>query len=158
MASGEIIRAFERNRWVIDAQTAGLGDAESVLQAGFRANCLNWVVGHIVASRDEVLRALGKATLLCRDETALYARESEPIHGPASPHVPLERLLSLLAESQAVIVQSLAALDEGDLERPVGPSGQSLTEWLSFLAWHETYHAGQTDVLRQLAGTDDKVI
>ena len=158
MAAGGIIRALERNKWVIDAQTAGLDDAASVLQAGFRANCLNWVVGHIVASRDEVLRALGEATLLSRDQTALYARESEPIHGSDSPHVPLERLLGLLGESQAVIASALTTLSEDELHGPLGPSGQSLLEWLSFLVWHETYHAGQTDVLRQLAGTDDKVI
>jgi len=27
-----------------------------------------------------------------------------------------------------------------------------------FLCWHESYHTGQTEALRQLAGKNDKVI
>lgn len=158
MDADDLARAFERNKWVIDAQTAGLDDDDSLLQAGFRANCLNWVVGHVVASRDEVLRALGRRPMLSRSRNALYARESEPIHGPDSPHVPLPELLGLLAASQEVILDALASAGPDELARPVGRSGQPLADWLGFLAWHETYHCGQTDVLRQLAGTDDKVI
>jgi hypothetical protein len=29
---------------------------------------------------------------------------------------------------------------------------------IAFMYFHETYHTGQTELLRQLAGTDDKVI
>ena len=31
-------------------------------------------------------------------------------------------------------------------------------EFLHFLLWHETYHTGQTELLRQLTGVNDKVI
>ena len=158
MTPDDLVKTFEANQWVIGAQTRGLGDDDSVLQAAFRTNCLNWVVGHIAANRDEVLRALDLEPLLGRARTVLYARESEPIHGPESPHVPLEELLALLARSLTAIVSALRALDAAALAAPVGESGRTLGEWLRFLAWHETYHCGQTDVLRQLAGTDDKVI
>lgn len=158
MTPEDLKHAFTANKWVIDVQTKGLGDDESVLQAGFRANCLNWVVGHIVVHRDEVLRALGAQPLLDRTGTRMYARDSEPIHGPECPHVPLEVLLQLVDRSQETIVASLDDLDPSALDRPVGDGARTLGEWLRFLAWHETYHCGQTDVLRQLAGTDDKVI
>ncbi|MGC8787954.1 MAG: hypothetical protein ACP5Q1_11065, partial [Anaerolineae bacterium] len=34
----------------------------------------------------------------------------------------------------------------------------TVAERLFFLYFHETYHVGQTELLRQLAGTNDKVI
>jgi len=36
-------------------------------------------------------------------------------------------------------------------ERPVG-------FWLFFLYFHDSYHVGQTEILRQATGTDDKII
>ena len=33
-----------------------------------------------------------------------------------------------------------------------------LSERIFFLYFHETYHVGQTELLRQLTGVDDKVI
>ncbi|MEM8861967.1 MAG: hypothetical protein AAGD96_26900, partial [Chloroflexota bacterium] len=35
---------------------------------------------------------------------------------------------------------------------------RTVAERLLFLAWHEGYHVGQTEYLRQLAGKDDKII
>jgi uncharacterized damage-inducible protein DinB len=33
-----------------------------------------------------------------------------------------------------------------------------LAEWLMFFYFHDTYHTGQTEILRQAAGRDDKII
>ena len=35
---------------------------------------------------------------------------------------------------------------------------RTVAERLLFLAWHEGYHVGQTEYLRQLSGKDDKII
>jgi uncharacterized damage-inducible protein DinB len=34
----------------------------------------------------------------------------------------------------------------------------SIAEWLLFFYFHDTYHSGQTEILRQAAGKDDKII
>jgi len=39
-----------------------------------------------------------------------------------------------------------------------GITDWTVGEWLNFLLWHETYHVGTTEQLRQLAGKNDKVI
>jgi hypothetical protein len=41
---------------------------------------------------------------------------------------------------------------------PSSMPGMSMIELLQFLAWHETYHLGQLDQLRQLSGVNDTVI
>ena len=50
--------SFERNLHVIRLQTAGLSQADSLVQLPFRANCLNWVLGHLATNRCAVLRLL----------------------------------------------------------------------------------------------------
>jgi uncharacterized damage-inducible protein DinB len=35
---------------------------------------------------------------------------------------------------------------------------ESMAERLAFAHWHETYHVGQLELLRQLTGKNDKVI
>jgi hypothetical protein len=51
-------------------------------------------------------------------------------------------------------------MSAGELAAPVGfrdreqPRGAALAG----LLWHETYHLGQLELLRQLAGTDDALI
>jgi hypothetical protein len=35
---------------------------------------------------------------------------------------------------------------------------QTVGKQITFLQWHETYHLGQLEPLRQLAGKNDKVI
>ena len=58
--------------------------------------------------------------------------------------------------SQERLDAALAGLTTEDLERVV--DDRTLAERLTFDYWHEAYHTGQTELLRQLAGADDKVI
>ena len=45
---------------VIHRQLDGLTNEDSLLQPSFRGNCLNWILGHIVFSREPVLAFLGE--------------------------------------------------------------------------------------------------
>ena len=71
--------ALERNIRVIQMQTKGLTQVDSLLQMPFRANCMNWVIGHILANRDSILKALGGEPLLSNQEIEIYDHESKPI-------------------------------------------------------------------------------
>jgi len=154
----KLIQAFERNQWVINAQTEGLSHSDSLLQLPFRGNCLNWVLGHIVVYRDKTLTLLGGAPTLTEAEADLYLRGSEPITDGVTA-VSLERLLSASDQSQkrltAALQQAppdtLAALYSGERQQTVG-------DRVVFMLWHETYHVGQLEILRQLAGKEDTII
>jgi uncharacterized damage-inducible protein DinB len=58
------------------------------------------------------------------------------------------------------LAAALPRLTADDLARMVRDHRGEITlaNRLFFLYFHETYHTGQTELLRQLAGTDDKVI
>ena len=155
----QLAEAFGRNVAIAQMQAKGLSHADSLRQPPFRGNCLNWVLGHMLTSRDDMLAWLGQPEV-GGERAARYRRESEPVVGPADDVLPLDELLSGLARSQDVLAAALAEVTEGDLDREVllGSRAAPLRNRLFFLYFHETYHVGQTELLRQLCGVDDKVI
>ena len=140
---------------VIHRQLNRLTNEESFLQPPFRGNCLNWVLGHIVFSREAALTRLGESFPWTEAEAARYTRNSEPVTS-AGDALSLERLLAALEESQARIVAALKRISDEDLQRPA--DDETVGEQITFSHWHETYHVGQLELLRQLAGKNDKVI
>lgn len=154
----KLIPLFERTHWIIEQQTKGLTQADSLLQLPFRANTMNWVLGHVLNGRNTILKQLHEPPAL--DETLVnrYKRDSEPVTSETEA-VPLETLLAAIADSQDRIVAALTQMTEAELDIIYNEERQSTVgDWLEFQHWHETYHVGQLEILRQLAGTDDKII
>jgi hypothetical protein len=154
ITSDIITRYFKLNHQVLVMQTKGLTHEDSLLTPPFRANCLNWVLGHLVVYRDQALALLGRDPLWNKEQSAPYSRESDPLQ--TQDALPLEQILADLKISQERLSAALAELTAEDLERVV--DDRTLAQRLTFAYWHEAYHAGQTELLRQLTGVDDKVI
>lgn len=146
---------FARNQNIIRKQTDGLSDADSLLQPPSGGNCLNWVLGHMLFHRGRALLVLGRSPDWL-EATARYQRESEPVTGPSEDLLSLEQLLDLLQRAQEEIATSLRVTSAEALEARAGE--KTRREYLELLLWHETYHLGQLECLRHLAGKNDKVI
>lgn len=69
-------------------------------------------------------------------------------------------MLADLDESLVRIQAALHSAGSDGLARalPQGGEEAALGEALASLHWHETYHTGQFELLRQLAGKNDAVI
>ncbi len=153
---------LQRNFGVIQRQINGLTHEQSLIQPPFRGNCLNWVIGHMVMSRDRILIMLDGSPIWTEEMRARYERGSEPIVDEADA-LPFEQILADLATSQERILAWFETCTPDDLnvERtPHNIKGDSAPrwDWLEFLLWHEAYHLGNLELLRQLAGMNDKVI
>jgi hypothetical protein len=152
---------FGRNVEIIKMQTAGLNHADSLVQLPFRGNCMNWIVGHILTNRYNVLKLLGVEQPVQVKRAERYARESEPITIDGADVIPLDELIVLLETAQAQIARLLDEITPAGLERQVafyGRGSRSVAEWLMFFYFHDTYHAGQTEILRQATRMNDKII
>lgn len=151
--------AFARNAILVRQQAAGLTHEDSLRQPPFRGNCLNWVLGHMARNRDDVLQALGEARLM-GEEGERYKRESDALTGHSPGVLQLEELLDRIDRAQERIAATLGGMDEAALSREVttGENKRTVAQRVFFLYFHECYHVGQTELLRQLAGKDDKVI
>ena len=152
------------NQWIIDQQIKGLTHADSLRPLPFRGNRLNWVLGHLAEHRDWMLRAVDAKTLMPAKEAMLYRRGSESLTDD-SDVVEMATLVGYLNEAKGVLLTAVqAAADPFLLEKPeTGLLLESMRDRtrlqrLQGLLWHETYHVGQLELLRQLTGTDDKVL
>jgi uncharacterized protein YciI len=145
---------YQRNTWLIQHTLEGLTHAESLLQPPFKANCVNWVLGHILAGRQFALEALGRPPFWDAATVARYRGGSPPITDGADARS-FEAMLNDIAQSQTLLDEALDAAHTGrgaaDLDRMVGEGQDRAPMWehLAGRRWHETYHIGQLGILRQ---------
>jgi hypothetical protein len=156
----ELAEAFALNLRVLKMQTDGLTHQDTLLQPPVRGNCLNWVLGHLAVNRDRVLRLLGESPLLTEAESERYATGSEPIPATGEGALHLSRLIEALETGQAAIDAALRSISGEELqaEVEVGERRMAVRQRLFGLYFHDTYHTGQAELLRQLAGKGDQVI
>ena len=153
-----IMSLFETNHWVVTRQVDGLTHEDSLLQLPFRGNCLNWVLGHIIVSRQNALKLLGIDGSWTEAEIARYKFDSDPITSADDPAIlSLERLMSDINTTQQQLKDGFEEISDQQLAEK-DERERTVAERLLFLAWHEGYHVGQTEYLRQLSGKDDKII
>lgn len=143
-----LARTFALNHQVIKRNTEGMTHEDSLRHPEPGGNCLNWVVGHIVAARNSILELLGEDGVWTEEEAAPYARGTKPI--AAADARPLASILRDLDRSQERLSSRLQGVSAADLARAAGDG--TVGEKLAFLQFHETYHAGQTGLLRRLSG------
>ena len=142
---------------VVLDNVAGLTHEDSLTQPVPSGNCLNWVLGHLVLIDQRILRRLEQPAVISPDALARYGRESLPLTDP-SEAVPFPMLVDAWATSAPGIDAGLAALSPAALESRVGPTPannnptDTVCTLLTFLMFHQAYHAGQTGILRRLAG------
>lgn len=157
--SESLVRSFKLTYRIIKMQADGLTTADSLLQLPFRGNCLNWVLGHIVEGRNRVLTVLDEQPIWDEANTSRYERGAEPITSQEQA-LPLEQLLSDLDLTQDRITDALELTAPERLAEIVSADKKETTigETIAFWHWHETYHTGQLELLRQFAGKNDAII
>jgi len=112
---------------------------------------MNWVLGHIVSSRNDILKLIGEPPVWGEEEAAPYVRGSAGRTDPESAR-PLAEILDALQRSHATIRARLETMDPAALLAPVDQ--ETVDDRLSFLQFHETYHMGQVGLLRRWLGKD----
>jgi len=161
IASSTLTRLFEFSYNVTRTNAEGLDHEDSLRQPQPGGNCLNWVLGHIICSRHEMLVLLGESPFWSEAQTKTYQRGSDPIVD-ASAALPFERLLADFDRTQEILRQTLAALTPEQLSAPLPADRNpfrldSVGEMLAAFSFHESYHAGQTGILRRLVGREGAI-
>jgi hypothetical protein len=156
----DLARAYRRNTRLVLVQGEGLSHADSLLQTPWRVNCFNWTVGHLVVGRNSALETLGAEPVGERETIARYDTESDPITADGPGVIQFADLLAMLSTTADRLEVALAPVSAQWLaeEIPVGTRTQTRSYRLHFLYFHDTYHTGQTEILRQVTGVGDKVI
>jgi hypothetical protein len=145
---------------IIKQQTAGLTQADTLLQPQPSGNCMNWVLGHALINQIILLQLLEVESPIDEAELAAYTTDSMPIAGEGSGVLPLERLLEYHDLVHQLMLTRLGEMSDADFERQVESNDRTFSlGWrVFFRQFHLTYHVGQLELLRQMAGKTEKII
>lgn len=147
-------RQFSLVGHTVDHNTEGLTHEDSLVAPERGGNCLNWVLGHIVATRRTMFSMLGLPPLWEETQAEPYGRGAPNISAQSAR--PLPELLEAFRSTQAQLLGWLEGTGEPDLARPLPEPhellGDTVGSALTAFAWHEAYHAGQIGILRRAAG------
>ena len=143
------------NAFTIDKNAEGISHEESLRQPQPAGNCLNWVLGHIVANRHVSLAMLGVEPLWSPQEIERYRRGSSPVTG-AEEAASWDQLRAAEAKTRQLLAEAMKTVSRETLDTEVENKnfGDTVGANLLALQWHEGYHAGQLGVLRRLAGKE----
>ena len=160
----EWMATFSLNHRIIQMQLKGLSHDDTLIELPFRGNRMNWVIGHLAEHRDWMLRAVDCTTLMPAKQVMMYRRGSDALTN-TDEAVALDVLTGYLDQSKTCILSVLESANEDFLnEKPdtgiLMESQRDRSRFQRFqgLLWHETYHVGQLELLRQLTGVDDAVL
>ena len=146
---------LELSKLLLDLNVEGVTHEESLIGPRPGGNCLNWVVGHLVSAYDLLLPAIGGERVWDDERLALYNRGTDPITPERA--APFEELVTDFATAHRRVVERLAALTPEELATPapyspISNPEETIGSLLGLVAFHQSYHVGQTGVLRRVAG------
>lgn len=143
-----LLQDYKFTNYLIHQFVDGVSHAESVLQPPFKANCMNWILGHIVARRNSSLLCLGAEAIWDKPVLAKYQTGSEPIRSEAQAR-PFRQLVSDLDETLKGLEAALSKASPADLKREVenDRGRKTAADHLKGFHWHETFHLGQLELL-----------
>jgi uncharacterized damage-inducible protein DinB len=161
MTGGDLINLYEISYGAMQRNLAGVSHQEGLLSPNPSGNCMNWVLGHVVATRRLVL-ALAGMEFAGEELVARYVRGSQPLK-PGEAPADLATLRGLLDDSQGQLLAALAAISDERLSAPIPeawrrpPLTGNIGSALARLNAHENYHAGQIGLLRRLVGKEGAI-
>jgi len=130
------------NYKVILKNIIDISEEESLTFPEGEANCMNWILGHLIYIRNTFLNILGEDSVWDDDKFSCYNRGENPLDKKYEL-VSFEELKSYLKKSQSKFETKLNSLESIDFE---------IVNDISGLCLHEIYHSGQFGYLRRMLG------
>jgi len=155
MESKYFIRFFKINHYCIEVNSKEITHEESIIQPGPNVNSLNWILGHIILSRNSIFKLLNKPSIWPDSHDVFYKRGSS-LNQNKDNFLDFNQLLKDFDQTQNLLKKYLGGLTVEDFEKPVNEK-ETLAQSLSFLQFHESYHVGQTGILRKLLGKEGAI-
>ncbi len=146
------VMCFANNVRMVENGCKGLTQLQSLASMPFDHNCVNWSLGHLLSYRKFILRVLG-------DESLDWSKQMEDIYDnghevaasteAAANGAPLERMLTILKQSQELMEAALDTKDLADFTEDhkfFGNKPSTAKSIVEFLLWHESTHVGEITV------------
>jgi len=144
---------FSVGSFVLDRNLAGVTHEESLQPPHPGGNTMNWIVGHVVRTRNQAIGLLGGHPLFDDSEFEPYGAGTFEARRALS----LQELRRRFAALGPVLASALdkTTAEQLSMAAPFSPTGnpnETVGTLLASIAFHEAYHLGQTGLSRRLLG------
>ena len=147
---------------IVHEQTAGLNDDELIIQPPQGGNCMAWVLGHLANNLVTIQqKVLGGQLPAGLPDFSRFGYGSEPVLGKEEGLPSLETFLNSIDKLQAAITTQLKSICEEDFDEEIPVIREQMQRrgyWALFFFFHHSYHTGQLEFLRNLAGHTEHII
>lgn len=150
------------NHFVVKTNTGDVSHEESFRRPPDGGNSMNWVLGHILVSRNGLLKVLDLPALpYPEDQLVPYQRGSEPLENVEAT-LDFEKMVANFDTSQKQIVEAIQKIPAEKLDQkapfsPINNEDETVGSLLAALVYHESYHSGQLGMLRHVAGKEGAI-
>ena len=154
MTAEMLISQFQFNQMVLTRLLSDVSHDESLKPTAEDGKCINWLLGHILVARADLLTQMQCPSHWNEDDAAPYRIKEGRFE--ASTARKLDELKAVLADSYkhliAAVEGSQVTLDE--ISPLPTATGRMLTwgQRAGSYVCHEAYHAGQIGLMRRLLG------
>jgi hypothetical protein len=149
----EILRNFKRNTFFLSFLVKDLNEDDVLIKTG-SSNNIGWIIGHLVLGRGKILIKLNKECDIQESEKAFerYVEKNQ------YTKINKEELVQGFISRGKRLFKAIKELNETKLLEPIEfklpDGGDNLGSYLSFVAWHESFHLGQIDLIKAANGFD----
>jgi hypothetical protein len=143
---------FGVGAFVLERNLAGVTNEDGLRPPHPGGNTMNWIVGHVVRTRNQALALLGDTPLFADADFDAYGARSA-----ATRLLPLDELKRRFDALGPPLDAALKRISSQHLSMaaPFSPTGnpdETVGTLLASIAFHEAYHLGQTGLSRRLLG------
>jgi uncharacterized damage-inducible protein DinB len=141
---------------VLELNLGDLSHEESLARPENGGNCLNWVLGHVTRTRNLALASMGQKPPFPMEDFDPYD-ERTGVRFTRETALPVDELKRRFKATQEPLVGVVEGMSpEALAARPphnlTGDPDETVGSQLATFVFHESYHVGQTGVLRRVAG------
>jgi hypothetical protein len=156
----DYVKMLSMEHKIVLDQTTGLTQADSLIQPQPGGNCLNWVLGHLSENLLTILSTIAGQVPEGLPDLQRYGYGSEPVCGEGPGVLPLKTLVESYGLLTSAITARLSQMNQDEFEEKIDFwQGNFRRGYVAFFYFfHNTYHLGQLEQLRNLAGKTEKVI
>ncbi len=155
LSNEQLIGQVQLQTGLIHRNLDDLSDAEGCI-APHGANSANWLLGHVLVSRDEVCQMLGVPHQLGAALHQRYGQGTAPVTAAGGDEIPLRSLLKMLDEQSVGYFDALRGVNDEVLAREITrPNGSTTTlgqRLMFYIIFHEATHIGGFEFSRHAAG------
>lgn len=156
MDTSTLLHSLGTSNVVVNRNLEDINHRDSLVHPQPEGRTFNWILGHMVRTRNEILELMGKKPLYPKSKFDVYT----PKGFSEAKALDIEELKNAFNALQGELEEGIKSLPKEKLNEPatLRPDRQdTVGSILATIFWHEAYHAGQLGTMRRVIGKEGKI-